>query len=50
MTLFQVRELEVVQLLGVVLDPVGGPGPEQVDQHHRDELEEVEVHARPARA
>ena len=46
-TLFHVRELEVVQLLGVVLDPVGGPGPEQVDQHDRDELEEVQVHPGP---
>ena len=42
-------ELEVVQLLGVVLDPVGRPGPEQVDEHDRDELEQVQVHPRPAR-
>ena len=39
-------ELEVVQLLGVVFDPVGGPDPEQVDQEDGDELEEVQVHPR----
>ena len=40
------RELEVVQLLGVVLDPVGGPGPEQVDDDHGDELEEIQIETR----
>ena len=40
-------EPEVVQLLGVVVDPGGGPGPEQVDEHHRDELEEIQVEAGP---
>ncbi len=42
-------ELEVVELLGVVLDPVGRPGPEQVDEHDRHELEEVQVEPGPAR-
>ena len=43
------RELEVVQLLGVVFDPVRRPGPEQIDDHDRDELEQIQVHSRPAR-
>ena len=38
-------ELDVVQLLGIVLDPVGGPGPEQVDHDHGNELVEVQIEA-----
>ena len=33
----------VGQLLGVVVDPAGGPGPEQVDDDDGDELQQVEV-------
>ena len=40
-------EAVVVQLAAVVVDPPGRPGPEQVDRQDRDELEEVEVEARP---
>ena len=42
-------ELQVVEFLGVVLHPVGRSGPEQEDEHHRHELEEVQVQPRPAR-
>ena len=42
-------ESKVVEFLGVVLHPVGRPGPEQVDEHDRHELEEIQVHPRAAR-
>ena len=42
-------EPKVFELFGVVLHPVGRPRPQQVDDHDRNELEQIEVHPRPAR-
>ena len=42
-------ELQIVEFLGVVFHPVRRPGPQQVDDHDRHELEEIQVHSRPAR-